>query len=86
MFWSVFSKVAQSNARYNAMDRLLVVVESVKMPVGFGRKSTKSKGRPLHEMEHEKGSIIEVKSKTKCLVHALLIAIARLENEPVYKS
>jgi len=85
VFWSVFSKVAQSNARYNAMDRLIVAVQSVKMPVVF-EKSIKSKGRPLHEMEHEKGSIIEVKSKTKCLVHALLIAIARLENEPVYKS
>ena len=49
---SVFSKVAQSNARYNAMDRLIVVVQSVKMPVGFGRKSIRSKG--LHEIVHEK--------------------------------
>jgi len=54
VIWSVFSKVAQSNARYNAMDRLIVVVQSVKMPVGFGRKSIRSKGRPLHEMVHEK--------------------------------
>jgi len=38
VIWSVFSKVAQSNARYNAMDRLIVVVNSVRMPVGFGRK------------------------------------------------
>jgi len=55
------------------------------MPVGF-EKTIKSKGRPLHEMVHEKRSIIEVKSKTNCLAHALLIAIARLENEPVYKT
>ena len=82
----MFSKVAQSNARYNAMDRLNVVVQSVKMPVCFGRKSIKSKGRPLHEVVHEKRSIIDVISKTNCLAHALLIAIARLENEPVYKS
>ena len=26
VIWSVFSKVAQSNARYNAKDRLIVVV------------------------------------------------------------
>ena len=32
VIWSVFSKVAQSNARYNAMDTLIVVVQSVKMP------------------------------------------------------
>ena len=85
LIWSVFSKVAQSIARYNAMDRFIVVIQSVKMQVGFG-KTIKSKGRPLHETVHEKRSIIEVKSKTDCLAHALLIAIARLENEPVYKS
>ena len=53
VIWSVFSKVAQSNARYNAMDRL-IVVNSVKMPVGFGRKSIKSNGRPLDVMIHFK--------------------------------
>jgi len=37
-------------------------------------------------MVHGKRSIIEVKSKTNCLAHALLIAIARLKNDPVYKS
>ena len=68
------------------MDRLIVVVQSVKMPVGFGRKSIKSKGRPLHEMVHTKRSIIEVKSKTNCLAHALLIAVTRLTNDPVYNS
>ena len=54
LIWSVFSKVAQSNARYNAMHRLIVVVQSVKMLVGFGRKSIKSKGRPLDDMLHLK--------------------------------
>ena len=81
VIWSVFSKVAQSNARYNAMDRLIVVVQSVKMPVGFG-KTIRSKGRPLHEIVHEKKSIIRVKSDTNCLAHALIIAIARLEKIP----
>ena len=36
VIWSVFNKVAESNARYNALDKLVVVVHSVKMPVGFG--------------------------------------------------
>ena len=49
IIWSMFSNEAQSNARYNAMDILIVVVNSVKMPVSFG-KSIKSKGRPLDEM------------------------------------
>ena len=39
VIWSVFSKVAQSNARYNAMDRLIVVIHYVKMPVGFGKRA-----------------------------------------------
>ena len=54
VIWSMFSKVPQSNARYNAMNRLIVVVQSVKMLVGFGRKSIKSKGRPLDVMVHLK--------------------------------
>ena len=37
VIWSVFSKVAQSNALYNALDRLIVVIHSAKMPVGFGK-------------------------------------------------
>ena len=49
VIWSVYSNVAQSNARYNAMDRLIIVIHSVKMPVGFG-KAVKSKGRPLSVM------------------------------------
>jgi len=56
------------------------------MPVGFGRKSIKSKGQPLPEMVHVKRSIIEFKSKTNCLAHPLIIAIARLTNYRKYKS
>ena len=49
VIWSVFDKVGQSNARFNALDKLTVIVHSIKMPVGFGR-SVRSKGRPLAEM------------------------------------
>jgi hypothetical protein len=47
VIWSVFEKVAQSNARFNALDQLIVEVHSVRMPVGFGRVAVKTKGRPL---------------------------------------
>jgi len=79
VIWSVFSKVAQLNARYNAVDRLIVVTHSVKMPVGFG-KVVKSKGRPLSVMAHAKHSIINVKAETNCLAYALIIAIERLQR------
>jgi hypothetical protein len=45
------------------LDKLIVVVHSVKMPVGFGRKAVKSMGRQLSVMTHLKRSIIEVKAE-----------------------
>jgi hypothetical protein len=32
VIWSVFGKLAQSNARFNALDKLVMTVHSVKMP------------------------------------------------------
>jgi hypothetical protein len=32
IIWSVFEKEAQSNAKFNALDRLVVEVHSVRMP------------------------------------------------------
>ena len=78
VIWSVFSKVAQSNARYNALDRLIVLMHEVKMPVGFGKNAIKSMGRPISVMAHVKHSTVEFKSDTNCLAHTLIIAIARL--------
>ena len=82
VIWSVF-EVVQSNARFNALDRLVVVVHWVAMPVGFG--GVKTKGKQLAALAHLKTSIIEVKTEN-CLAHALIIAIARLEKDPNYDS
>jgi hypothetical protein len=46
----------------------------------------KTKGRPLGVMAHLKRSIIEVKAETNCLAHALIIAIAKITNDPNYNS
>ena len=81
VIWSVFEKVSQSNARFNAMDRLVVTVHSVTTPVGFGRVALKSRGKPLPVMAHLKRSIVEVKAEENCLAHALIIAIARVDND-----
>jgi len=82
--WSVFEKVAQSNARFNALDLLVMVVHCVKMPVGFGRVI--SKGTKLETMVHLKRSIVEVKAEDNCLDHALIISNAKLTNDPNYKA
>ena len=47
LIWSMFEKVAQSNARFNAIGRLIVVVHTDKMPKGFGRTAQRSKGRTV---------------------------------------
>ena len=52
VIWSVFENVAQSNSRFNALDRLVMTVHSVKLPVGFGRVALKPMGRPTSAMAH----------------------------------
>jgi hypothetical protein len=87
VIWSVFEKVAQSNARFKVLDRLVVTVHSVKMPVGNGRgRGIKPSGRPLENMVRLKRSIIEVKAAENCLAQALIISIARLTSGPEYKA
>ena len=46
----------------------------------------KPMGRPLSVMAHLKKSIIEVKTETNSLTHALIIAITKLNNDPDYKA
>jgi len=50
---NVWQKVTQSNSRFNALDKLVLEVHSVNMPVGFGR-CMKTKGRPLKALAHLK--------------------------------
>ena len=84
VIWSVFEKLVQSNARFNALDRLVVVVHRVAIPVGFG--GVKTKGRQLAALNHLKTSIIEVKTVENCLAHALINAIARLDSKSIIKN
>jgi hypothetical protein len=66
VIWSVFEKVAQSNARFNALDKLVLSVPSVKMPIEFGGESVTSKCRTLQAMAHLKRNIVVVKAKENC--------------------
>jgi len=60
------------------------MVHSVKLPVGYGKHAIKSMSRPLSVMAHLKSSIVEVKAEENCLAHALIIAIARVDNDANY--
>ena len=85
VIWSIFEKVSQPNARLNALDTLVVTVHSDKMPAWLGY-GIKTKGGPLSIMAHLKKSIVEVKAEENCLTHALIIAIARVDNNANYKA
>jgi len=86
VIWGVFEKLSQSNARVNALDTLVVTVHSVNMPVGYGKHAIKSMGRPLSVKAHLKSSIVEVKAEENCLAHAIIIAIAKVDNDANYKA
>jgi hypothetical protein len=85
VIWRLFEKVAQSNSRFNALEPLSVTVYYVKIPVGFGG-GFKTKGRQLDQIAHIKKGIATLNAKKNCLAHALITAIARLDNDPNYNS
>jgi len=60
---SLIQTFSQSNSRFNALDKLIMTVHSVRMPVGFGKRGIKSRGRPLSVMAHLKRSVVEVKDQ-----------------------
>jgi len=85
VIWSVFEKISQSYSRFDALDTLVVTVHSVRMPVGFGKSAIKNTGRLLSVMAHLKTSIVEVEAEENCLARALVISIAKVENDTDYK-
>ena len=64
---NVWQKVTQSNSCFNALDKLVLELHSVKIPVRFGGDGRKTKGRPLDALAHLKKSIVKVKAETNCL-------------------
>jgi hypothetical protein len=57
------------------------------MPIGNGRGvGIAAKSRPLSNMAHLKQSIVQVQAEKNCLAHTLVIAIAKLTNDPNYKA
>lgn len=82
--WSVLGKVIQINARFALPDHLGVHLDHVKMPVGNGQEKTK--GRSLDVLSAIKKSIVVVNAFFLWLVHALIIAMSRVNNDTKFKS
>jgi len=81
--WTVFEKVSQSNSRFNALDTLVIAVHSVKMLVWFGG-GIKTKDITLSVMAHLKKISVYVKAEIMSC-YALVIAIAKVDNDANYK-
>jgi len=56
------------------------------MPAGNCRTADKTKGRAIDVMSVIKKSILVVKAAALCLAHAFIIAMARVNGDPKYKS
>jgi len=77
MFTVLGAKAFKSNSRFNALNKFIMTVHSVWMPVGFGTRAIKSRTLPLSVMAQLKRSVVEVKGSENCLAHAIIIAIAK---------
>jgi hypothetical protein len=56
------------------------------MPVGNGKTAEKKKGRSLDILSTIKKSIVVIQAAFLCLAHALIIAMAKVNGDPKYKS
>jgi len=77
VIWSVFEKVSHFNSRFNALEKLIVTVYSVGMPVSFG-SVIKSRGRQLSIMAQLKRSVVHVTAEYYSLASALIIATEKV--------
>ena len=78
-------KVVQSNEEFRLNTTVNIDVIRVEMPQGSGR----SKRTSLNIRDHlrKKGSVISINNKDNlCLARALVVSIARIENDPLYNS
>jgi len=78
--------VIQNNESFGRGDRLEVHLDQVRMLAGNGKMAEKTKGRSLDVMSTIKKSILTVKTALNCLACAFIIAMARVNSDPKYKS
>ena len=83
--FSQVQRVVQSNRDFRLNDTVSVDVIRVEAPQGSGRKKPRSIVN-IKEYLHKKKSIITIHNNDNlCLARALVVAIAKVENEPNYK-
>ena len=82
--YSQVERVIQSNQDFHLNDTVMVDMIHVVDPQGSGRKRTVF---DIEEFLHKKRSIITITNNDDlCLARALVVAIAKIEKDPKYKS
>ena len=84
--WGGLGKVVQCNARFGLCDRHEVHLDHGRMPVGNVKTAEKTKGTSFDVLSAIKKSIVVVQTAIFCLVLALIIAMAKGNGDPKYKS
>ena len=83
--FSQIERVIQSNQEFRLNDTVTIDINHVKSPEGSGK--TRHKRTVLNIRDHlkEKRSIIRINNNDDfCLARALVVSIARIENDPKY--
>ena len=84
--FSQVEKVVQSNEEFRLNDTVNIDILRVQMPQGSGKSKLKRKTWNIREYLQEKQTVITINNKDDlCLARALVVAIARIENDPRYK-
>ena len=85
--FSQFERVIQSNQDFRLNDTLTVDIIHVVAPQGSGKRSKRTT-LDLREYLRKKGSVITIKNNNDnlCLARALVVAVAKIEKDPKYKT
>ena len=83
--FSQIERVIQSNQEFRLNDTVIIDINHVKTPEGRGKSKQKRTTLNIREHLKEKKSIVRINNKDDfCLARALAVAIARIENDPLY--
>ena len=83
--FSAVERVIQSNRDFRLNDTVNVDLIHVEAPQGSGRSKLKRNIVNINDYLRKKGSVITIKNHGNlCLARALVVAIAKVENDPYY--
>ena len=83
---SQVEKVVQSNEEFRLNDTVNIDILRVPMPQGSGKTKVRRQTWSIRDYLKGKKSVITINNKDDlCLARALVVSIARIENDPQYK-